>query len=84
MLEYQLVTIGISLSCSPPLAQGNLIICSTNFNELDMEDWSSVCATMAIETGYTGLSILHRLNHIPLRVVSYHLHYYFNEMIILS
>ena len=67
--------------------------------KIDMEDRSSVCATMAKATGYTGLSILHRLNHlygfnilldtvydamhnIPLNVVSHHLHYYFNEMII--
>ena len=67
--------------------------------KIDMEDRSSIRANMAKETGYTGLSILHRLHHlygfdvlrdtvydamhnIPLNVVSHHLHYYFNEMIL--
>jgi len=68
--------------------------------KIDMEDWPSIRTSMAKETGYTGLSILHRLHHlygfdvlhdtvydamhnIPLNVASHHLHYYFNEEILL-
>ena len=47
-----------------PWSQKNLISCIPHMKRTETEDRVTVRTTIAKETGFTGLSILHRLHHL--------------------